>query len=442
MRNCNYCSLRLYVWLCSNNDKTTNKKFFPTNETIQHSWFFAHYSPRRLFDVYRRLYQCPPWTSSDMELMRRRPRPLDWCVHVHTPDIRPIQSVFLMLFCLFGDAVFQSSFIGAIAIGDLVKSTLGPKGMVRNTVTCAVRSYRLCAWPLTLLILWPYRTKSYWATVVKSQWPMTERRSWKPSVLITLRLKCSWVRTADISSSCDVCGHRSHQSDVCACVSDMSKVQDDEVGDGTTSVTVLAAELLRVRDKELHHHSSACLSSHRSSNLICVLWRRKPSSWSPRRFILRSSSPDGERPLKLPVTPSERQRWIMGNETSLLSSGVTSLHRLCVWKMKSLSLFCRNDDAKFQLDLINIARTTLSSKLVTHHKDHFTNLAVEAVLRLRGSGNLEAIHIIKKLGGSLTDSYLDEGAHVHRALWSHEAVFDMTLKNLLLVNVCDRISVG
>lgn len=29
--------------------------------------------------------------------------------------------------------------------------------------------------------------------------------------------------------------------------SDMSKVQDDEVGDGTTSVTVLAAELLRVR---------------------------------------------------------------------------------------------------------------------------------------------------------------------------------------------------
>lgn len=30
-------------------------------------------------------------------------------------------------------------------------------------------------------------------------------------------------------------------------VADMSKVQDDEVGDGTTSVTVLAAELLRVK---------------------------------------------------------------------------------------------------------------------------------------------------------------------------------------------------
>lgn len=33
---------------------------------------------------------------------------------------------------------------------------------------------------------------------------------------------------------------------LCFPSSDMSKVQDDEVGDGTTSVTVLAAELLRV----------------------------------------------------------------------------------------------------------------------------------------------------------------------------------------------------
>lgn len=32
---------------------------------------------------------------------------------------------------------------------------------------------------------------------------------------------------------------------------DLSKVQDDEVGDGTTSVTVLAAELLRVKTPPL-----------------------------------------------------------------------------------------------------------------------------------------------------------------------------------------------
>ena len=34
---------------------------------------------------------------------------------------------------------------------------------------------------------------------------------------------------------------------VCVCVcADISKVQDDEVGDGTTSVVVLACELLKV----------------------------------------------------------------------------------------------------------------------------------------------------------------------------------------------------
>lgn len=70
---------------------------------------------------------------------------------------------------------------------------------------------------------------------------------------------------------------------------------------------------------------------------------------------------------------------------------------------------CSNDIPRFHEDLMNISRTTLSSKLLTHHKDHFSRLAVDAVLRLKGSGNLEAIHIIKKLGGSLTDSYLDEG---------------------------------
>merc|ERR1712126_149036 len=57
----------------------------------------------------------------------------------------------------------------------------------------------------------------------------------------------------------------------------------------------------------------------------------------------------------------------------------------------------------------NIARTTLSSKILVQHKEHFANLAVNAGLRLKGSGNLDAIQIIKKLGGGLDDSFLDEG---------------------------------
>ena len=73
-------------------------------------------------------------------------------------------------------------------------------------------------------------------------------------------------------------------------------------------------------------------------------------------------------------------------------------------------ILCYSDDpVKFREDLMNIARTTLSSKILTGHKDYFSNLAVEAVLRLKGSGNLDAIQIIKKGGGQLHDSYLDEG---------------------------------
>jgi T-complex protein 1 subunit beta len=64
---------------------------------------------------------------------------------------------------------------------------------------------------------------------------------------------------------------------------------------------------------------------------------------------------------------------------------------------------------EFRKDLLNIARTTLSSKILQQHKDLYSNLAVDAVLRLKGSGNLDAIQIIKKLGASLADSYLDEG---------------------------------
>ena len=51
----------------------------------------------------------------------------------------------------------------------------------------------------------------------------------------------------------------------------------------------------------------------------------------------------------------------------------------------------------------------MSSKILTTHKDFFSNMAVDAVLRLKSSGNLEAIQITKVRGGTLEDSFLDEG---------------------------------
>lgn len=47
--------------------------------------------------------------------------------------------------------------------------------------------------------------------------------------------------------------------------------------------------------------------------------------------------------------------------------------------------------------------------MLSGDKDYFAKLAVDAVLRLKGSTNLEHIQIIKKFGGQLHESYLDEG---------------------------------
>ena len=131
----------------------------------------------------------------------------------------------------------------------------------------------------------------------------------------------------------------------------ISKVQDDEVGDGTTSVTVLAAELLReaekLVDKKIH-----------------------------------------------PQTIIEGYR--IASEAALSA-------------LKKTAVDNSNDRTAFRKDLVAIARTTLSSKVLSQDRDQFAELAVDAVLRLKGSTDLTSIQIIKKAGGKLSDSYLDEG---------------------------------
>ena len=131
----------------------------------------------------------------------------------------------------------------------------------------------------------------------------------------------------------------------------MSKVQDDEVGDGTTSVTVLASELIREAEKliEMKFHPQTIIAG----------WRK--ATQAARDALTEAAVDNG------------------------------------------------TDDKKFRADLMNIARTTLSSKILSQHKDFFSQMSVDAVLRLKGSGNLQAIQIIKKQGGTLTDSFLDTG---------------------------------
>ena len=132
---------------------------------------------------------------------------------------------------------------------------------------------------------------------------------------------------------------------------DISKAQDDEVGDGTTSVVVFAGELLRQAEQ---------LVNQKVHPMTIIQWFREACTVA--KAALEAEAIDNA-----------------GN------------------------------DEVFRADLLNIARTTLSSKILTHDKDHFAKLAVEAVMRLKGSGNLEMIQLIQKAGGSLKDSFLDEG---------------------------------
>jgi len=192
----------------------------------------------------------------------------------------------------------MSSFIGALAIGDLVKSTLGPKGMDKILQTASNNEV--------------IQVTNDGATILKS------------------------IGIDNPSAKVLV---------------DISKVQDDEVGDGTTSVVVFACELLK--------EAEGLINQKLHPQTVIAGWR---NSVDIARTALKNSANDNGKNEKL-----------------------------------------------FREDLMNIARTTLSSKILTQHKDYFANLAVNAVLRLKGSGNLDAIQIIKKLGGNLRDSYLDEG---------------------------------
>ena len=130
---------------------------------------------------------------------------------------------------------------------------------------------------------------------------------------------------------------------------DISKAQDDEVGDGTTSVVVFAGELLRQAEQLVNQkvHPMTIIQGFREACTVA-------------KAALEAEAIDNA-----------------GN------------------------------DEVFRADLLNIARTTLSSKILTHDKDHFAKLAVEAVMLLKGSGNLEMIQLIQKAGGSLKDSFLD-----------------------------------
>jgi len=132
---------------------------------------------------------------------------------------------------------------------------------------------------------------------------------------------------------------------------DISKTQDDEVGDGTTTVVVLAGELLREAEK-------------------LTMQKIHPQT------IIRG--------------------WRLAADIAIKA-------------LEESAMDNSKDPELFRKDLFNVAKTTLSSKIVVGDIDFFANLCVDAVSRLHDKTDLEMITVIKKPGGAMRDSYLDSG---------------------------------
>lgn len=139
---------------------------------------------------------------------------------------------------------------------------------------------------------------------------------------------------------------------------DISKCQDEEVGDGTTTVAVLAGELIREAEK---------LVGQKIHPQIII------------------------------------QGWRQARDVALKT-------------LREASMDNSQDEEAFRRDLKNIAMTTLSSKLLLEDREHFSDLAVDAVMRLKGSGNLDYIKLIKKAGGTLKDSFLADGFILEKSI--------------------------
>ena len=134
---------------------------------------------------------------------------------------------------------------------------------------------------------------------------------------------------------------------------DISRAQDAEVGDGTTSVTILAGELLK--------ESKTFIEDGISSNLI-----------------------------------------------------IRGLRRACdlaVRKVKEIAVEVKRDDAdEFRQLLERCAKTAMSSKLIAKNSDFFTKMVVDAVLCLDQNDLDENMIGVKKVpGGGMEDSMYING---------------------------------
>jgi len=133
---------------------------------------------------------------------------------------------------------------------------------------------------------------------------------------------------------------------------DIAKSQDNQVGDGTTSVVLTAGELLK----------------------------------QSKQFIEE------------------------GMHSSIIIKGYRDAMHLCIDRIKEISVKIHDKSEAEKRDLLlKCAMTSLNSKIISRYKEFFGNMVVDAVMHLNEDLNKNDIGIKKITGGSVTDSFLVEG---------------------------------
>jgi T-complex protein 1 subunit eta len=131
---------------------------------------------------------------------------------------------------------------------------------------------------------------------------------------------------------------------------DIAKSQDNEVGDGTTSVVLFAGELLN----------------------------------QSKQFIEEGMHP------------------------SVIIKGYREAMAKCIERIRECSIKIAEDESRREI-LKKCAQTSLNSKIISKYKEFFSEMVVQAVEHLESDLDKNFIGIKKVTGGSVTDSFLVEG---------------------------------
>jgi T-complex protein 1 subunit eta len=124
-----------------------------------------------------------------------------------------------------------------------------------------------------------------------------------------------------------------------------------------------------------------------------------------------------------------------GVHPQLIIRSYRDASRLAIAKLKEWAIDISGKDEKEKRDLLTrCAATTLNSKLISHQKDFFAPMVVDAVCSLDEDLSLDMIGIKKVSGGALEDSFLVHGV-AFKKTFSY-AGFEQQPKSFVKPKVC------